>query len=86
MADTPHEWAPLLPWIEFWYNTSYQTVVSMTHFQALYGREPPIIARYVLGTSSKELVECYMIQREEVMDLLKHNLIKGPTTYEGICR
>lgn len=77
MADTPHEWAPLLPWAEYWYNTSYQTVVAMTLFQALYGRKPPTIARYVLGTSSNELVERYMIQRDEVMDLLKQNLSKA---------
>lgn len=33
--------------------------------------------RYVLGSSSNALVEQYMLQRDEIMDLLKHNLHKA---------
>lgn len=49
----------------------------MTAFQALYAREPPTIVRYVMSSSAFELVELYMLQRNAVMDLLKHNLIKA---------
>lgn len=49
----------------------------MTPFQALYGREPPTLVQYALGSSSNELIEQYMLQRDEVMDLLKHNLAKS---------
>lgn len=30
IADSPHEWFPLLPWVEYWYNTAYQTSADMT--------------------------------------------------------
>ncbi|OIT00480.1 hypothetical protein A4A49_59969, partial [Nicotiana attenuata] len=43
----------------------------MTPFQALYGREPPTMACYVLGSNSNVLVE------HEVIDLFKHNLSKA---------
>lgn len=46
-------------------------------FQALYGREPPTIVQYVMSTSAIELVGLYMLQRNTVMDLLKHNLVKA---------
>uniref|UniRef100_A0A0V0GZ30 Putative ovule protein n=1 Tax=Solanum chacoense TaxID=4108 RepID=A0A0V0GZ30_SOLCH len=45
VADSPHEWSPLLPWAEYWYNTALQAAAGMTPFQALYGREPPTIPR-----------------------------------------
>lgn len=77
VADSPHEWLPLLPWAECWYNTAYQTSAGMTPFQALYGREPPTLARYALGSSSNDLIEQFMLQRDEVMDILKHNLTKA---------
>lgn len=37
VADTPHDWVSMLPWAEFWYNTSYQSAAVMTPFPALYG-------------------------------------------------
>lgn len=73
VADTPHDWVSMLPWAEFWYNTSYQSA-GMTPFQALYGREPPGMVQYVLGGSSDDLVEKYMTRRDEVLGILKLNL------------
>ncbi|PHT61120.1 hypothetical protein T459_35027 [Capsicum annuum] len=67
----------MLPWAEFWYNTALHTSAGLTPFQALYGREPPNIARYILGSASDDLVEQYMLRRDEVLDLLKLNLSKA---------
>ena len=46
----------------------------MTPFQALYGCEPPIVARYILGSTSSDLVEAYLVHHDEVLSLLKQNL------------
>lgn len=67
----------MLPWAEFWYNTSFQTLAGVTPFQTLYGREPPTVARYILGSAASELVESYLLQRDEVLHILKHNLLKA---------
>nr|XP_033510252.1 uncharacterized protein LOC117275025 [Nicotiana tomentosiformis] len=37
----------------------------MTSFQSLYGHEPPTVARYILGSAANELVESYLLQRDE---------------------
>ncbi|WMV39249.1 hypothetical protein MTR67_032634 [Solanum verrucosum] len=65
VADSPHEWVHMLPWTVFWYNTPYQTSTGMTPFQALYGREPPNITIYVLGSTSDDLIDKYMLRRDE---------------------
>lgn len=67
----------MLPWAEFWYNTSLQTSAGMTPFGALYGRKPPTMTRYVIDDNPSDLVEQFLLQRDEVMDLLKHNLAKA---------
>lgn len=73
VADVPATWVSMLPWAEFRYNTSYQTSAGMTPFQALYGYEPPTVARYILGSTSSELVESFLLKRDKVLQLLKHN-------------
>ncbi|KAF3670157.1 putative LRR receptor-like serine/threonine-protein kinase [Capsicum annuum] len=76
IAEVPSQWVAMLPWAEFWYNTSFQTSAGMTHFQALYGCEPPTIARYILGSTTSELVESYLLQRDDILQVLKNNLLK----------
>lgn len=64
VADSPKDWVDMLLWAEYWYNTSLQTSAGMSPFQALYGRVPQTIARYVLSGSSHELVEQYFLRRD----------------------
>ncbi|XP_019260182.1 PREDICTED: uncharacterized protein LOC109238210 [Nicotiana attenuata] len=47
---------------------------GLTPFQVLYGREPPSVSRYILGTATDDLVEKYMLRRDEVLTVLKENL------------
>lgn len=77
MADAPHKWVAMLPWAEYWYNTSYHTSAGMTPFKELYGRDPPNVACYIMGSSSNDLVEAYLVDRDEIISLLKQNLIKA---------
>ena len=77
VAEVPSKWVAMLPWVEFWYNTSYQTSAGMTPFQALYGREPATVARYILGGSASELVDSYLLQWDEVLHILKNTLLKA---------
>lgn len=77
VADEPQKWVAMLPWAEYWYNTSYQTSTGMSPFKALYGRDPPTFTRYILGSSPSELVEAYFVDRDELLALLKLNLIKA---------
>ncbi|WMV19837.1 hypothetical protein MTR67_013222 [Solanum verrucosum] len=73
-ADTPTRWFPLLPWAEFWYNTSYQHISKLTHFELVYGRPSPTIARYVLDGNTTPVVADSLGQRDDTLALLKSNL------------
>ncbi|KAG9444940.1 hypothetical protein H6P81_016280 [Aristolochia fimbriata] len=53
VADTPNQWIAVLPWAEYWYNTSFQTSAGMTPFEILYGRSPPTIPRYIKGSTAQ---------------------------------
>lgn len=77
VADSPSDWVSMLPWAEYWYNTSFQTSAGMSPFQALYGRAPPTLARYVIDGSSHELVEQFFLHRDEVLHSLKANLLRA---------
>jgi len=70
----PTKWNSLLPWAEFWYNTTYHASTGMTPFQALYGRLPPTIPHYHIGMSLVNEVDQQLASRDELLSLLKANL------------
>jgi hypothetical protein len=39
-GDQPRSWLRWLPWVEYCFNTSYQTALKMTPFKVVYGRPP----------------------------------------------
>lgn len=40
----------MLPWRDYWYNTSHHSSTGMTPFKALYGRDPPPLDGYESGS------------------------------------
>nr|GEV35895.1 transposon Ty3-G Gag-Pol polyprotein [Tanacetum cinerariifolium] len=59
---------------KFWYNTSYHSAIEMTLFQALYGRPPPSISHYTLGSSHVASIDMTLIEHQRLISLLKENL------------
>lgn len=47
----------------------------MTLFQALYGRLPPIVPNYQVGTSPVHEVDKTLLSRHELLSQLKRNLV-----------
>ncbi|RVW24823.1 Transposon Tf2-12 polyprotein [Vitis vinifera] len=70
----PRKWYSLLPWAEFWYNTTYHASTGMSPFQALYGRPPPMIPHYQLGSSPVNEVDQNLASRDDLFHQLKLNL------------
>jgi hypothetical protein len=56
-SDRQNKWAQWLPLVEWWYNTSYHTTTHMTPFEAVYGKNPPLVLSYMLGVSKVQEVE-----------------------------
>ncbi|RVW36427.1 Transposon Tf2-11 polyprotein [Vitis vinifera] len=70
----PRKWSFFLPWAEFWYNTTYHASTGMTPFQALYGRLPPTIPHYLMGTTPIHAVDQNLASRNAILRQLKTNL------------
>ncbi|KAH9668238.1 hypothetical protein KPL70_021339 [Citrus sinensis] len=70
-GQTEHEY---LPWAEYWYNTTYHISTGMTPFKALYGRDPPTVPQYHVGTSPVNEVDKALLTRDELLAQLKRNL------------
>ncbi|GJR81588.1 putative mitochondrial protein, partial [Tanacetum coccineum] len=47
----PKAWVKWLPWVEYWYNTSYHLSLQTTPFRLLYGQDPPALLRYDHGSA-----------------------------------
>jgi hypothetical protein len=42
-GDRPRQWLRWLPWVEYIYNTAYQSALHDTSFRVVYGQDPPSI-------------------------------------------
>ncbi|KAJ0909643.1 putative nucleotidyltransferase, Ribonuclease H [Helianthus annuus] len=74
--DKPKEWVKWLPLAEYWYNTTYQSAIKCTPFEVIYGQPPPLHLPYLPGESNVEAVDRSLIVREEVINILKANLVQ----------
>jgi transposase InsO family protein len=72
--DNPKEWTHWLPWAEYWYNTSWHSAIKMTPYEAVYGVPPPRLLNYVPGTTRVEAVDEVLRNREQILQLLQHNI------------
>jgi len=65
-----------LPWVQFWYNTSWHNW-TRTPYQAHNVRSPPTIASYIPKTARLQAVEDESVERDIALQLLKDNLVKA---------
>ena len=75
----PSAWIQLLPWAEYWYNTSYHTATKTTPFLAVYGREPPPVLRYGDTPTPNASVEELLKDRDSILEELKENMESAQT-------
>ncbi|XP_075650076.1 uncharacterized protein LOC142620614 [Castanea sativa] len=74
-TDRPHSWADWLPLAEFWFNSNFQTSTKLTPFETLFGYPPPRLLDYILGTTKVDSVDVHLRTRQQLLSLLKHNLL-----------
>lgn len=56
--ENPKQWLEMLPWAQFWYNSSFQCSVGMTPFFIVYDRVPPsLVTYYVNDKDPQEIAE-----------------------------
>jgi hypothetical protein len=74
-SQHPKSWESFLSWKEYWYNTSFHISIGTTPFQALYGRAPPGLINYLVGTSPVSEVDHTLQNRDELLRELKNHLV-----------
>lgn len=75
--ENPKAWFKAFIWAEFWYNSSFDTSIAMTPFKALYGRDPPMLIRYVPSGHDNTELHQQLIERDILLQQLKLNLQKA---------
>lgn len=89
-SGKPRSWSQWLPWVEFWYNTSFHTATKHTPFQIVYGRAPPPILPFEKGSTVVSSVEQALVARDEVLLELKLQLQRAQQRMkqeaDGQCR
>ena len=75
--SNPKKWLQILPWAEYWYNTSFHHSIGMTPFRALYGRDPPTLIKYEISNQDPPSVQEMLMQRDLIIEELKKNMLKA---------
>lgn len=77
MAENPKRWVELLPWAQYWYNTSYRCSAAMTPFKIVYGRDPHSLLSYHTNDNDPPDISQLLQQRDKILKQLKQNLLKA---------
>ncbi|KAL6541589.1 hypothetical protein OROGR_011075 [Orobanche gracilis] len=77
VGPKPKTWLNWLHWAEFWFNSNYNVSAGMTPFQALYGRDPPLLIKGCTIPSKLDDVNQLVQQRDDLLAELKQNLLKA---------
>lgn len=72
--DDPRCWIQLLPWAELWFNSTYNQSIGMSPFHALYGRDPPAMQGYLLGSSKAEAADKELCRRNDIIKLVQKTI------------
>lgn len=70
----PKQWSEFLAWTEYWYNTSFHISTGTTQFHALYGRAPPTVPPYEIGSELIGELDEQLASRDEMLQDLKYHL------------
>jgi hypothetical protein len=76
-GDRPRSWISWLPWAEYCYNTSYQTALETTPFQVVYGRPPPAMIPFQVGSTRVVAVDCQLRERDIFLAEIKDRLLQA---------
>lgn len=81
-SQRPKQWAKWLPLAEWWYNSSYNSSIKMTPYQALYGIQPRHICFPASHRSSLDTVEDFQVKREAMDHFLKEAIQAAQHKYK----
>jgi len=66
--DNPKNWTTMLPWAQYWYNTTWRSNIKMTPYKALYGRDPPTLIKYEVSDQAEVSLQEILVARDKLLD------------------
>lgn len=66
-----------LPWVEYWYNTTFHASTNTTPFKAVYGRKPRPLIHYGAQNIGISSVEPQLSDSDIILDELKAHLLRA---------
>lgn len=81
-SHRPHRWVKWLALAEWWYNSTYQSAIKKSPFDALYGVQPRQICVPATNRSNVGVVEDFQVQREAMNLFLKDAITKAQHKYK----
>jgi hypothetical protein len=72
----PKKWSTWLPLAEYWYNTTYHSVLGKTPFEVLYGHPPRNFGIEAASCVSTDL-ETWLKERSTMQSLLQQHLLRA---------
>nr|KYP47835.1 Transposon Ty3-I Gag-Pol polyprotein [Cajanus cajan] len=75
--EKPSQWSKFISLAEWSYNTSVHSGTGLTPYEITYGKPPPTIPHYILGSSNIEAVDSVLTTREALYELLQKRLSKA---------
>jgi hypothetical protein len=76
-GDRPRSWVDWLSWAEYCYNTSFHTALRATPFEVVYGRPPPPILPYTVGSAKTEAADALLRNRDEMLAEVRQWLLQA---------
>ena len=76
-AEQPKHWSYWVPWAEYWYNTTFHVSIGRSPFEAVYGRQPPKLLRFLSNETKVATVAVELQDRDEALNQLKTHLLKA---------
>ena len=77
VVEKPKKWSLWLPLAEWWYNTTYHSVIQTTPYEAIYGQPPPLHLPYLVGESTVITVDRSLHAKEAALKMLKYYLSRA---------
>ncbi|XP_021852236.1 uncharacterized protein [Spinacia oleracea] len=76
-GEKPQEWSLLMPMVEWWYNTHFESAIQLTPYEVVYNQPPPVYLPYLAGDSPIEVVDRSLHRRKQMLALIKFHLTRA---------
>lgn len=73
-SSHPRAWHKYLAWVEFSFNTAYHSALKTSPFKVVYGRDPPSLVRFELGSTDNWDLEVQLKERDLMLEHIRANL------------